>query len=197
MGSGRPIQLWKLRWALEHRSWRGRGQRASGSLTYALVEASGSWNLAATTDPDGECAYVTKKALRTIVLTGAKARAAEYSIGKGTLTAKAAVDLVVPTIDQLVDRTNACESLCMGKNPSSCDCIRCLTPVGSQPKPEICEKCKGYGGCAAAGPNVASKVGAYCKMGIFCDTQVECATACPQGFGSCQPYRATCESMCN
>jgi len=98
---------------------------------------------------------------------------------------------------QLVDRTNACESLCMGKNPSSCDCIRCLTPVGSQPKPEICEKCKGYGGCAAARPNVSSKVGAYCKKGVFCDTKVECATVCPQGFGSCHPYRATCESTCN
>ncbi len=105
---------------------------------------------------------------------------------------------------QLADRTYACEQLCFAKTPTSCDCIRCLTPDGKKPTKAVCQKCAAYGACAGRQePNgtggmraVASTVGAVCKTGIFCDTKAECDSSCGM-LGPCKSIKATCNDSCN
>ncbi|MBL8950298.1 MAG: hypothetical protein JNK82_05955 [Myxococcaceae bacterium] len=106
----------------------------------------------------------------------------------------------------LADRTYACEAMCFApKVGGACACERCLNPSKSEPKKEICDKCKDFGACPGR-PGVRSDgkmgemsqgIAAWCdRQKILCDTKAECDSACTVG-GGCQQIKTVCDDTCN
>jgi hypothetical protein len=108
---------------------------------------------------------------------------------------------------QITDRTYACETMCFAPSRGgSCACERCLNPKKGTPSQAICTKCSKFGACPGRQGvrsngmvgNISQGIGAYCGRGkIFCDTKVECDTACASFGGGCQQIKTVCEDTCN